>query len=267
MQEDFSDAEKRRITGHMKTLRFLAAATLLLSNCSFCSASELSFVPNGDSNAGVVKGEVPLSFLGAVPLRGGSVVLNDKVVSVKAIPEYGDSLRTVLAGSVLRAEATTSGANTSITGIVIFLMGEWMRHIDDESQVDVIFKSDGQIRGRIIGREGDALVVQLADGTRRQVPLATMLYLRSPRVFVFTMKGSGKSTMDKDSGLIADISSANFRTTSTPRAVSLSSVVPRPQEASSGNGGLSPSQLFEQDELPGLKPAAKQPYVPSWIPQ
>lgn len=260
------------------TLASQVAAVAVVLNCSFlihsCSAAEVNFVPNGDSNSGVVKGEAPVNMLGTMPLRNGSLVLNDKVASLKAATDFAEAPRTLLAGSVLRTEATGSGGNASVTAVIMFLMGEWMRLIDDESQIDVIFKTDGQVRGRILGRDGDAIVVQQPDGKQRPVPLATVLYIRSPRVFVFTAKARLKAPVEKDSPFSAEVTSASIRPTGAPRSISLSSVVPRPagEDAppGTGNSALSPVQFFEDEELPApAQPKVKQhtPFVPSWLPQ
>jgi hypothetical protein len=254
----------------MKPSYILLSAVLSISTvCGSALAGEVNFVPTGDSNAGVLKGEAPITMLGTIPLRNGTVILNDKVAVVKAAGDFSDTPRSVLAGSVLRTEA--NHADSTLTGIVVFLMGEWIRQIDDFSTPDVIFRNDGQIRGRIIGRDGDNLVLQSADGGKREIPLATMLYIRSPRVFVFNIKTKGAVAMEKDTPFNGSVLHATFRPTGSPRAISLSSVVPRPVEddgLSPSNSSLSPAQLFEQDELPTATPAnTRQKYVPNWLPQ
>jgi hypothetical protein len=253
----------------MKPSYILCGALLSMSlSCGNVLAGDVSFVPIGDSNAGILKGEAPISMLGTIPLRNGTVVLNDKVAVVKAAGDFSDTARTVLAGSVLRTEANHS--DQTLTGIVVFLMGEWIRQIDDFSTPDVIFRNDGQIRGRIIGRDGDNLVLQSANGTKREIPLATMLYIRSPRVFVFNLKTKGATAMEKDTPFNGTVLHATFRPTGSPRAISLSSVVPHPVEddGASSNSALSPAQLFEQDELPTAAPGnSRQKYVPNWLPQ
>lgn len=254
----------------------LVAATIGLSLFSqwCCFAGEVSFTPIGDANAGTLKGEAPLPLLGGLPLRHGTVVINDKVVSIKCAPEeFSETPRTVLAGSVLRAESTSSGPNSSMTGLAVFLMGEWMQHLDDSNVPDVLFRNEGQVRGRIIGRDGDNVIVQTAEGTERKVPLSTVLYIRSPRVFVFTIQAKNKGAVEKDTPFSAVSVSSTFRPTSTPRSVSLSSVVPKkPGEegdlAGKSNSNLSPSDLFEQDELPAATPMPRFTNgPPSWIPQ
>ena len=238
-------------------------------------AAEVSFTPLGDANAGSLKGEAPLTVLGALPLKNGSALINDKVVAIKTAGDFSETPRTVLAGSVLRTEAISTGLNSSLTGLVVFLMGEWLQQVDDPAAPDVIFRNDGQVRGRIIGREGDRLVLQMPDGSCRQLPLSTMLYIRSPRVFVFSIQAKSKAAVEKDSPFSAEVVSATFRPTATPRSVSLGSVVPHSQEEESSSLGLSPlspvrmspAQLFDQDELPGAAKGNRFLGPPSWVPQ
>lgn len=245
---------------------------LFLSAPLNCSAGEVSFVPIGDANAGTLRGDAPLALLGGLPLRNGSVVINDKVVSIKCTPEeFGETPRTVLAGSVLRAESTASGANSSMTGLVVFLMGEWIQHLDDPNAPDVLFRNEGQVRGKIIGRDGDNVIVQTADGAEKKVALSTVLYIRSPRVFVFTIQAKNKGVVEKDTPFNATSISSTLRPTSTPRSVSLSSVVPRkPGEEEPGKpaSAMSPLELFEQDELPAATPMPRFTNgPPAWLPQ
>ncbi|MBY0547140.1 MAG: hypothetical protein K2W95_07590 [Candidatus Obscuribacterales bacterium] len=249
-------------------------AGLFLASPPWSSAGEVSFVPSGDSNAGTLRGDAPLPLLGGLPLRNGTVVINDKVVSIKCAPdEFSETPRTVLAGSVLRTESTVNGANSSMTGLVVFLMGEWMQHLDDPNAPDVLFRNEGQVRGKIIGRDGDNVIVQTAEGAEKRVALSTVLYIRSPRVFVFTIQAKNKGPVEKDTPFNAVSVSSTFRPTSTPRSVSLSSVVPRKpgeEELSSGKpaSAMSPSELFEQDELPAATPMPRFTNgPPAWIPQ
>lgn len=253
-------------------LLFLASALASVISCSApCEvlSSELSFIPSGDSNTGAVKGEVPLPLLGGLPLKNGSAVINDKVVALKCAPdELSDAPRTVLAGSILRTESTVNGNSSSITGLVVFLMGEWMSQIDDQTQLDVIFRKEGQVRGRIIGREADNIILQTAEGSQRKVPLSTVLYIRSPRVFVFTVQARNKGKVENDSPYVAEAVTSTFRPTATPRSVSLSSVVPHKEgeEPAEKNSALSPSQMFDEDELPTTPMPRFTGGPPTWMP-
>lgn len=218
-------------------------AGLALVCHSAASANPISFVPNGDNNAGVVKCEVPVSSLGSVSLKNGLANISGRVISIKSSSDLSESPRTVLVGSVLRAETNLTSEPPSIAGLALFLMGDWSGLIDDGKAQDTIFRKDGHIVGRILGMEGDNISIGLAGGKQQSVPISTVLYIRSPRVFVFKLALKSKQPLQKDSEFQAEAVSASFRPTETARTLS-GSVIPQSQKPDDLGIGPAPFTPF-----------------------
>lgn len=233
------------------------ALSCALSTCF--AASPVQFVPTGDSNAGSVKAELPLRALGKLPVINGSANISGRVITVKSSSEMGEAPHTVLAGSVLRTEANLSSNPPSITGLALFLMGDWASMLDDGSEADTIFCKNGQLSGRIIGLENDGLSVKLSSGKDEKIPLASVLYLRSARVYVFKVTLKPKETLEKDSEFLADAIEASFRPTLNARNLS-GSVISQEQKTESEFGMMAPIKpppaalrsVMPANTLPGL---------------
>lgn len=225
-------------------------------------AAPISFSPNGISNSGAVKTEVSLKSLGDIATKNGSASINGRVITIKASPEFVDAPHTVLIGSVLRSEANLSSTPPSVTGIALFLMGDWMEQIDDPSTADIVFRSNGQVQGRILGLENDSISLKKADGTQEKIPLNAILYLRSPRVFVFRIDIASKAPLEKDSVFQADAISTTFRPTAAARIMS-GSIIKKPEQAqdATATGALSgakpgtPNAFFEDEDQPMMQPS------------
>mgnify|MGYP003387326638 FL=1 len=127
-------------------LKTIALSVSLLISLSVHEtvANPISFTPNGISNGGSVKCEVKVPTLGQLPVKNGSAAINGRVITFKAGSDFTEEPRTVLIGSVLRSEANLSSSPPSITGLALFLMGDWIEQIDDPSTADIIFRSAGQ---------------------------------------------------------------------------------------------------------------------------
>ena len=228
-------------------------------------AGPISFTPNGISNCGAIKGEVKVNALGGLSVKNGVATINGRVITLKACSEYTDTPQTVLIGSVLRSEANPTSSPPSVTGLALFLLGDWIEQVDDPTNPDVIFRSNGQIQGRIIGIENDALAMKRADGKQEAVPLNSILYLRSPRVFVFKIDLRTKDALEKDSAFQAIAHDASFRPTAAARSMS-GSVIPEKaaQEQHtlgnpSGTKAITPLSVFDDEEAAPAQPNFGQP--------
>ncbi len=210
------------------------SVAFVISTIAAC-AKPLTFTPTGDSNFGMVKCEVPVTSLGSMPLKSGTATISGKVITIKAGSAYIDEPRTVLVGSVLRSEANLTSDPQNITGIALFLMGDWVDQINDPSTADVIFRKDGHVEGKILGIENDAVSVKMSNGTQQLISLSSILYIRSPRVFVFKIGLKTKVALQKDTVFQADSTDASFRPTSTARTLS-GSVIPQSEKKDDGNG-------------------------------
>ncbi|MBY0359233.1 MAG: hypothetical protein K2W82_14625 [Candidatus Obscuribacterales bacterium] len=254
------------------TLFSLFTAATLAAN-----ASPASFTPAGNSHNGTIKCEAPLSAVGPLPLRKGSVTVNGKVITVKDSNEFGDAPRVILAGSVLRSEANLGSVPCHLTGLVCFFLGDRLEKIDDPEAVDVIFRNEGQIQGKILGIEGDEIIIVRATQQQR-IALSSVLYIRSPRVFILKIDGK-EGLPNKDGSHQFNAESASLRPTAAPRSVSLSSVVPNRKpdglDTTSLNESraITPSSFFEDDDglgAPQPKPTRQQSFrqrmnLPNWI--
>ncbi|MBX9571684.1 MAG: hypothetical protein K2X77_22520 [Candidatus Obscuribacterales bacterium] len=259
----------------MLTQRKIQAAVFsisLLMTLLPCSvAGPISFTPNGISNCGAIKGEVNVKALGSLSVRSGVATINGRVITLKACSEFTETPQTVLVGSILRSEANPTSSPPSVTGLALFLLGDWIEQIDDPSNPDLIFRSNGQLQGRIIGIENDSIALRRADGKQESVPLNSILYLRSPRVFVFKIDLRTKDALEKDSAFQALAHDASFRPTAAARSMS-GSVIPEKaaqEQQNSALGNLSgaktatPLSVFEDDSDSGFQPSfgipAKKP--------
>lgn len=250
---------------------------LMLLSAVFCpaQAAPLSFTPGGESDNGLIRCELPLNAIGALPLKNGSTSINGKVITVRAASELTDTPAVILAGSVLRTEASTATVPGYLTVLACFLMGDYLSLIDDAGTPDAVFRKEGQIQGRILGLENDCLVVAVPGRQKEKISLSSILYIRSPRVFVVKLKLKNNRAIEKDTAFQTDAEPFFFRPTATPRSVSLSSVIPPKKNADgtdaapAGTKSLSPLDLFNQND--GEPAAATTPttksriQLPSWM--
>lgn len=186
-------------------------------------AGSIVFTPNGDSNAGSLKCDVAVSSLGNLPLKSGLANISGKVITIKSGSAFVDAPRTVLIGSVLRTESNLTSQPPNITGLALFLMGDWQDQLDDGSK-DMIFCRENRVEGKILGIENDSISVGV-NGAPQRIPLASVLYIRSPRVFVFKIALKSGKPLQKDSVIQAETADASFRPTATARSLS-GSVIP-----------------------------------------
>lgn len=255
------DQSLKNLLTKLKATTFAISTILTMAPGSI--AGPISFTPNGISNCGAIKGEVNVKSLGNLPIKNGVATINGRVITLKAASDYTDSPQTVLVGSVLRSEANPTSSPPSVTGLALFLLGDWVEQIDDPTNPDIIFRSNGQLQGRIIGIENDCIALRRADGKQEAVPLNSILYLRSPRVFVFKIDLRTTQALEKDSAFQAISHDASFRPTAAARSMS-GSIIPEKaaqQQQNSALGNLSgaktatPMSIFEDEADSGFQPS------------
>ena len=231
----------------------LAGLSLFLALLSIgpSGANPISFAPNGDNNAGKLKCDVPVSSLGKLPLRNGIASISGRVISIKAGSEFSETPRTVLVGSVLRSEANL-GDTPTVSGLALFLMGDYEGQIDDGSTPDLIFCKEKHMEGRILGIEDETISVKLTTGQEQKIPLNAILYIRSPRVFVFKIGLKSKQALQKDTVFQAESGDVSFRPTAQARTLS-GSIIPASEKKeddgfgmSSGGGMMNPAAGFSR---------------------
>jgi hypothetical protein len=260
MSSRLKSATSEIFRGDAVVINLMQRVLVLLTVSALClpaaQASPILFTPNGDNNAGSLKCEVPVRLLGDLPLKDGTATISGRVISVKAGSAYIEIPRTVLVGSVLRTEANFTSSPPSITGIALFLMGDWQSQIDDGTVKDMIFCKEGHQEGRILGIENDSLSVNV-NGRPGHIPLSSVLYIRSPRVFVFKIALSDKQPVQKDAVVQAEATETSFRPTATARTLS-GSVIPANErredgmESIAGPGGSAATPISRFSGPPGL---------------
>lgn len=191
-------------------------------------AQLLSFTPSGDANSGSVSMEGPLPSLGAIPLKNGTLTIENGVVIVKAATDLCSVPQVMLSGKVLRAEADVSNpAQPKITGVAYFQSGYMLPQIDDPAALDVVFRNHGNMQGRIIGIANNLVKMRLANGTVQTIDLNSVIFLRAARAFVFSINTKTPKQAEQDTPFHATISSIAIKSTATPRGVASSSIVQR----------------------------------------
>ncbi len=238
-------------------------AIALVAACTFsilaAQASPITFSPGGDNSTGSLKCEVSIDSLGNLALKSGSASISGRVITIKAASAYIDSPRTVLIGSVLKTEANLTSDPPNITGLALFLMGDWQNQIDDGITKDMIFRKDGHLDCRILGIENDSLSVNI-NGIPQRIPLDSVLYIRSPRVFIFKIVLGRQQPLQKDTVIQAESTNSSFRPTATARTLS-GSVIPPGDKKDDGLGGLM-SKRGGEDESTGIGGTSSMPGLP-----
>ncbi|MBX9687022.1 MAG: hypothetical protein K2X27_09985 [Candidatus Obscuribacterales bacterium] len=237
----------------MSNSKLIALLSAAFFSTSAALAGPISFVPNGDNNCGSVKCDVPLLSLGSMPLRTGSASISGRVITIKSASELSETPRTVLVGSVLRSELNLSSEPANVSGLALFLMGDWASDLDDGASKDTIFRKEGHLEGRILGIENDSISVKLANGSQQRVALNSILYIRSPRVFVFKINVRSKQALHKDTEFQAEAMESTFRPTETARTLS-GSVIPQSEKKDDllGPGGMPNMQSIFGKDAGGL---------------
>ncbi len=204
---------------------FSLSAQLWLAGSGVLSAP-LHFSPDGDANAGLLDCQLPISALGPLSLRNGSVQIGGNVIAVSASPEYLAPLRVILSGCVIRTEETRMTSDVRLTGLAFFDSGQMLSQIEDASQEDLVFRNDGALRGRILSADSNQLTISSADGSRRTIDCSTILFIRSPRAFTFTVTGRHVREALAGGEILGESEVLSFRPTAPQRVLSPTSILP-----------------------------------------
>jgi hypothetical protein len=219
--------ESAVVPGWFRARTTALVLALLLSSLTTCAcAATLSFSPNGEATAGSVACDVPVSGIGALTLQDGRSVIRGSVIEVQSATNPNLPPQVVLSGTVIHLEVVPSSANTQITGLALFAGGTLLPQLDDPSATELIFRPTGALRGRVGSVQGTVLQMNASNGIRQNIDIDSVLFIRSPRAFTFTLSTRRPSSSSVGDPFTADVIMASFKPTATRREVSASSVVP-----------------------------------------
>jgi len=173
--------------------------------------------------APVINCRLRVDKIGALDLVDAEVVINNNSVQVRPGPTALDP-SPLLQGVVLKVDraSTASGANREMSGLVLFQSGDRIGQLNDQdfshadavppAPAEFVFSKSGSITGQITGVRSGMLTVQSA-GRSTDIGLDSIVYVRSPRAFVFTI--SGRPSADNTH---THVDSISFRPTANSAA-------------------------------------------------
>lgn len=270
----------------------LLAWSILTGFAAGAVAEPLSFSPDNDRSPSTLSCDVRLDSVGSLSLRSGVAIIRGNRINILSRPDDYLPAKTILTGFVVRVEADTVSKPAQVTGLAYFQSGESLRDLDDPHAVDLIFKHDGALSGRIAGIQGYDLRVIRLDGTTMPVDISTLKFIRSPRAFLFRIPINNSAEIPEAVAFNSDASSAVFKATVARRSLPLSSVLPAPPADGEGQPGTTADgrltkygegstnhgdmQLKSQDDddplvpvfkwsMPGIPRKRPYPYEPNGI--
>jgi hypothetical protein len=206
------------------------------------SAQALPLTYSSDAGAtGKLSCEVTVDHIGNLTFRKGLASVHGNSITIQSTPSEYMPPVTELSGVILRVEASLDVNPQAVTGLVYFQGGDSLKQLDDSRTLDLIFKHDGALSGRIAALKGYDLNVIKMDGSTAILDVSTVKYVRSPRAFVFTIPISGKVIAPDTVAFQREAYSAKFKATVNQSLLKSSSIVPG--HAASNQAGLPGSEL------------------------
>jgi hypothetical protein len=202
------------------------------------SAAAVSFTPQPNLNGGAVIGRIPLANLGSLTLPRGRAYFKSNVVEVTAVPEYQFDREQVLSGPILKCWSSISGKNASINGIAYFQDGEWIKYIDEAAPDKVVTSSD-VYTGMITAMKNGILEVTPDSGTPKQIPIADVQQIISPRAYTFSLPVTAFLAVPQGQPISGDTTKVTMKPTS--RVIALAAVKRDPLMR--GDGDISSKKL------------------------
>jgi hypothetical protein len=151
------------------------------------TAATVRFNPDANSVEGTLVGRVFLNKMGGLKLPRGRAVFKGNSVDITIVPEFQFDRVVVLSGALVSVHSDINGQQAAFNGIVYFFEGDWLKYIDDPHTPDSVATASGTITGRIRGIGANALEVEESNGSRKSIPLSTLISIRSPRAFDFSL--------------------------------------------------------------------------------
>src|SRR5579883_2563615 len=137
--------------------RILASVIVVLMCGTTAGANTLS-VNKDTAGLEQVDARLKANVLGRLKLNNGSVKISKNDVSVGAVPDWLFDRHTVLTGKLINHHIDTAGTQTTLSGTMYFLDGDWAKELPDARNRDTIQLANGPaILGRIRNFTSDSL--------------------------------------------------------------------------------------------------------------
>jgi len=168
-------------------------------------ASPVTYTAPTKDEPGKLSGDIALSKIGPILLPDGLAQFSDDELVIGAVPDWLFDRDTVLRGAIVRAEFAPQQKISILAGLVYFYEGQWLSNLGSLRAVDVIETVSGeQIRGRIVGRVGQAFAVKPEAGPSRKVNFAEIKTISSPRAYTFNIPTATTRLVPTDTSLTID---------------------------------------------------------------
>lgn len=156
-------------------------------------AASLHYMPK----SGSLSCAIPVERLSGVDLPNGFAIIHGDKIVIKAPDDYYGEPSEVLAGHVFKVEIDSNASPFTVSGLAYFNSGPALSRLDPFGRSDLIFTHSGTVQGRIKDFLKDgSLVVSTLGRRSRTVDARSIIYMRSPRAFVFTVKAAGSESPD-----------------------------------------------------------------------
>ena len=218
--------------GSKTTLTALAVLTATALNIPAATAAAISFTPQPKLNGGAIIGRVPLEKLGSLTLPRGRAYFKNNIVEVTAVPEWQFDRQQVLSGPILKCWSSIEGKNASISGIAYFQEGDWLKYID-ENAPDKVVANDQVYTGQITAMKNGILEITPDGGTPKQVPIAQIEQIVSPRAYTFTVPVTAFLSVPQGQPISGETTNITLKPTS--KVIALSAVKRDPLMRSDGD--------------------------------
>lgn len=217
----------------------LALLTALTGGQSAFGAT-MFFNPDSSSAAsGSIDVVLPVDKLSSVPVPRGRININGNVAELSMIPEWQFDRDIVLYGKVLDTRIVMAAQQPVARGVIFFTDGAWIDYFDDHRPDEVVVTDKGSFSGRIAEVSGTEVTLEVGTTTQK-IPLASIIEMRSPRVFTFIIPTTQLQQPAVGQPFYSDARKITMTPTSRPfRIASLRRTVSKQMD----DGDLSTAQL------------------------
>ena len=236
-------------------MQFCLLVLLLLALiCAPARASTCVLTYACGDYTGTISCVAPISNVSGVVLQDGVLVIQGVNIAVRTSVDANNTYD-VLVGKVVRSEVVPDSNNGQVTVLAVFTGGTLIRQFDDPCQEELVFRNNGALTGRIADVNDSSLSVIFKDKTINNISFASVLYVRSPRAFVFNIALCQPGSTKSGDSFKANIEGVLVKPTTAKRVVEVSSVAPKAIDSDSefdfesDNTYLQPRWLY-----PGFHP-------------
>ncbi len=171
---------------HMSLL--LAAFLAVLSVAA--EAFPVAFSPDVNGTTGKVTAKIPLEKLGSVTIPRGRLKIRGGWAEVSTVQEFQFDHNVVLSGPVLNSQQKVSNGNLEISGLAYFSDGDWLPYLSTAAFEETVKTRGEELTGRILSMDRQEAVILLASGQKKEIPVAQIRDIHSPRAFRFVITGA-----------------------------------------------------------------------------